>query len=83
MSYSFTDPAIRLPEENLNDRERRVLAYMRRAVQPVSIQEIADHVFVSETSRVKAYTWAKNQLRRLFVARYVKQLAHGIYQAVK
>ena len=82
MSYTFSDPRVRIPEEKLNEKERRVLDYLRRAIQPASIEEIARGVFPELPSQ-KAYFWAKNQLRRLFVARYVKQLARGVYQAAQ
>jgi DNA-binding NarL/FixJ family response regulator len=79
ITYRFTDKPLKLSEDELTPREARVLRALREAESPLTIREIAREAFKGQAN---AYFHAKNQLRRLVIGRFVKQVGRGFYATV-
>lgn len=80
MTYRFTDKPLKLSETELTKREQRVLHVFRltakEGVSQLTIAELAKLAFKGQKN---SYFHAKNQLRRLVIGRFVKQVARGTY----
>lgn len=80
MTYRFTDKPIKLDEKDLTKREARVLKVFRMAnKEGLKRLTIADVARLAFKGQANAYFHAKNQFRRLVIARFIKKVARGTY----
>jgi hypothetical protein len=75
---------LKLSEDQLTDKERRVLSFLRlcdKSGREASLAQIAASCFASQ-GKTRSNSWARNSLRRLVRARFVMRTAPGHYAAI-
>ena len=73
-------PPLHLSHDDLNRDERKVLAVLRRATEPLKIRELARHAFLLRPNTYVAGYRTRNALRRLARERMIEQVARGEYR---
>lgn len=82
-SSGQSGPKLSLEKGDLNDKEAKVLASIRRAKNGITLSDLAERTFPKSIGKAKGNSWTRNSLRRLIRARLVKKMGRGEYIANK
>ena len=72
VGYRHTDK-LKLDEDDLNDREKKLLAFARAAKTPWTLEEAGRACYPHLRPVIRAYWCAKNSIRRLIAAGFIPQ----------